>query len=74
VSTHPTFGQLLAEARYDKGWTQWDLSRRTGFQPAAISHWECDRRTPHVANLIVLCRVLEVSADWLMGLPIVDEL
>lgn len=58
----------VAEAREALRWSQADLGKVTGLQPAAISHFECGQRLPSVPNLIRLSKALRVSTDWLLGL------
>lgn len=60
--------QRLVTARENLQWTQADLARATGLQPAAISHFETGQRTPNVRNLLKLAKALRVSTDWLVGL------
>lgn len=48
--------------------TQQELAELSGITAMHISHFECGRRTPHIANLIVLSEVLGVTTDWLLGL------
>lgn len=57
----------LAEARENVKWTQLDLAKATGLQPAAISHFECGQRLPSLRNIVRLANALRVSLDWLTG-------
>jgi len=58
----------LVEARENLRWSQSDLAKATGLQPAAISHFETGNRRPSAHNIIRLALALHVSADWLLGL------
>ena len=58
----------LVEAREALRWSQAELGKVTGLQPAATSHFECGQRLPSVPNLIRLSKALRVSTDWLLGL------
>ena len=57
----------LVEARENIRWTQADLAKATGLQPAAISHFECGQRLPSLPNAVKLADALRVSLDWLTG-------
>jgi len=57
----------IRKAREAKGITQAQLATRTGFKPAAISHFECGQRTPSIPNLIRLCRALKTSPNALLA-------
>jgi len=61
------FGQRLVSAREMRGLSQTELARRAGLQPAAIGHFERDRRKPSFANVRALAKALEVSSDYLLG-------
>lgn len=57
----------LTLARENLRWTQADLAKATGLQPAAISHFECGQRLPSLPNAVKLADALRVSLDWLTG-------
>lgn len=57
----------LTLARENLKWTQADLAKATGLQPAAISHFECGQRLPSLPNAVKLADALRVSLDWLTG-------
>lgn len=63
------FGHRLRELREKRRLSQSDLARVTGFQPAAIAHFEAGRRTPTIYNLRRLCMALITTSDWLIDLP-----
>lgn len=62
------FPWRLAKAREAVGLTQVEVARDGQFSPTAISHFESGRRTPSLANLFKLCRVLHCKADKLLSL------
>lgn len=66
VQSH--FVRRLVEARENVRWSQSDLARVTGLQPAAVSHFETGQRLPSLVNLVKLANALQVSIDWLVGL------
>lgn len=61
------FGERLIAAREVRKLTQTELAQRAGLQPAAIGHFERNRRKPSFANVRALARALNVSADYLLG-------
>lgn len=63
-----TFGARLRNARLHRQLTQDDVARASGLKQSAVSHFECDRRTPSIHNLTALCHAIRVSSDELLGL------
>jgi transcriptional regulator with XRE-family HTH domain len=61
------FGDRLLAAREKRGLNQTELAKASGLQPAAIGHFEKNRRKPSFANVRALAKALEVSADYLLG-------
>lgn len=61
------FGDRLLAAREARGLNQTELAKASGLQPAAIGHFEKNRRKPSFANVRALAKALEVSADYLLG-------
>lgn len=61
------FGNRLVKAREARGLNQTELAKLSGLQPAAIGHFEHNRRKPSFANVRVLAKALHVSADYLLG-------
>lgn len=75
------FSDRLKAERGRRGWSQAELADKAGLQPAAISHFETDERTPSFHNLSKLANALNVSIDYLLGRtaeqatgPIADKL
>ena len=63
-----TFGERLNMVLYEQELSQADLDRRTGIGRANISRYVCNKQMPTVDSLIAICKTLNVSADWLLGL------
>lgn len=61
------FSVRLITARQRRGLSQTELARKTGLQPAAIGHFEKDRRKPSFANIRALAKALDVTSDYLLG-------
>ena len=63
-----TFGERLNMVLYEQELSQADLDKRTGIGRANISRYVCNKQMPTVDSLISICKTLNVSADWLLGL------
>lgn len=61
------FQERLRNARESRSLSQADLAKRTGLQPAAISHFETGQRAPSFENLRKLSDALNISVDYLLG-------
>jgi transcriptional regulator with XRE-family HTH domain len=61
------FGERLIAAREARRLTQTELAQKAGLQPAAIGHFERNRRKPSFANVRALAKALNVSSDYLLG-------
>jgi transcriptional regulator with XRE-family HTH domain len=75
VSNPPTTAALVARLsarlraiRERRGLTQDALGKVSGLSQMAVSHFETGRRLPCAENLVALCRALDCSADYLLGL------
>ena len=62
------FAERLKELREEKGLSQNQLAKFTGFSQVAISLWEKNLRTPTIDVIIVLVKFFGVSADYLIGI------
>jgi transcriptional regulator with XRE-family HTH domain len=60
------FGKRLLAVRTLRRYSQTELAKLAGFQPAAISHFENARRQPSLKNLRKLAIALDVSVDDLV--------
>lgn len=63
-----SFGARLRSARESKNLTQTELGERINIGSGSISQWERDAGLPRADHLMNLCRVLSVSADYLLDL------
>ncbi|HHV55749.1 MAG TPA: helix-turn-helix transcriptional regulator [Firmicutes bacterium] len=61
-------GNKILERRKAKGLTQEQLGHELGVSAQAVSKWELGESLPDAAILPSLCKVLEVSADTLLGI------
>jgi len=60
------FGMTLKRLRKKKGWTQPQLAERVGIHRVYLAHLEDGRRTPSLATLGKLARVLRVKVAELL--------
>ncbi len=65
-------GELLAEVRKDHGDTQASLAQKLHVTVSAVRSWEQDKSSPPHETLVSICRLYQVSADYLLGLTRVD--
>ena len=61
------FSKRLREIRKQKGFTQKELSEKSGLAIVNISFYERERITPNLFSLECLCGALEVTATELLG-------
>ncbi len=64
------FAANLKALRHERGWSQEDLSWRSGMHTTAISKLERCNRTPRFSTIVILAEALEVPAGRLFdGIP-----
>lgn len=61
-------GKVISIHRKRRKWDQADLAQKVGRSPQVISNWECKISEPKLMDLFKLSIVLELSADYLIGL------
>ena len=61
------FGERLSNLRKQKGLSQEALAEQLGLSRQAVSKWENGEAMPELSKLEVLCRIFEVSPNYLMG-------
>lgn len=61
-------GLRIASARGFKRMSQAELGESIGVSKQTISGWETGYRSPDGEKLSLICRVLDCSADYLLGL------
>ena len=47
--------------------TQKAFSEKTGISQSAISEWKSKKTNPTADKIMVICKVLEVSPEWLLS-------
>ncbi len=63
-----SFKYNLILARKKKEYSQKQMAEKLGVAESCYAHWEQGRNEPSIDMIIELSRILEVSADYLLGL------
>ena len=56
------------EIRRDLGLTQSQFGEKLSTSQDTVSHWELGTRFPTTDFVISICRIFDISADYLLGL------
>lgn len=67
------FSERLRELRKEKGLTQTELGALIGYKKMSISDWEVRGKQPDYDVLIKLVKVLNTTADYLLGITDIEE-
>ena len=51
-----------------KGWTQAELAARLSTTQSTIGKYEREELQPNIECIVLLCRLLDVSSDYLLGI------
>ena len=62
------FIERLKSARLEVGFSQTGLARRIYVRRESVARWETGITIPTADNVALICKELDVSADWLLGL------
>lgn len=65
-------GKKIKELRKEAGFTQKQLAKMVNKSETGFASWEQGLSEPSVNDIRLLCTILDVSADYLLGLE--DEL
>ena len=65
-------GDRLKEVRKDRGDTQSDLAEKLQVSLSTVKSWEGEKSSPSHELLVQICRLYQVSSDYLLGLSKVD--
>lgn len=71
--TEDSFGQRLKAALNSRQMMQKELAEKIGVNEMAISRYIHGGRMVSVSILVDICKVLNISADYLLGLSEVTE-
>lgn len=58
--------ERIIQARKQAGLTQEQLGEKLGVSRQAVSKWESGQSNPDVTYIAEMCRLFEVTADWLL--------
>ncbi len=61
-------GELLAGVRKEHGHTQQDLANILQVSISTVRSWENEKSSPSHAMMVSICRMYDVSSDYLLGL------
>lgn len=62
------FSNRLRDIRNKRGLLQKDLAVSISVGPVTLSQYESGKREPDFDKLVLICKNLDVSADYLLGL------
>ena len=61
-------GKRIKDERQLKGLTQSQLAEKIGTTQSTIGKYEREELQPNIEVIIKICKVLEISSDYLLGL------
>lgn len=73
VEVSAMIGERLAEVRKDHKDTQDTLAERLGVSRFTVSSWEQEKSAPSHEDLVRICRLYNVSSDYLLGLTRIER-
>ena len=62
------YGQKLKYLRIERGWTQLQLANELSTTASTIGKYEREELQPNIEVITALCKIFNVSADYLLGL------
>ena len=62
------FAERLKEVRAENNISQFKLAELCNVQQSCVSKWERGATLPDAEMIVVICGVLHVSADYLLGI------
>ena len=62
-----TIGQKIFYLLSQKNMTQKEFSQRTGIPETTVSDWRKKRTNPMAEKIMVICKVLNVTPEWLLS-------
>ena len=67
LAFHGHFPRTLRDTRLAHRFDLRDMASQVGVAPKTYDDWECGKNLPDTNYLTIICRVLGVSADYLLG-------
>lgn len=62
------FGQRIKEIRQERGLTQAQFAELISTTQSTVGKYEREELQPNVETIVKICKLFEVSADYLFGL------
>ena len=62
------YGERLRELRKAEGLTQKQLAEKLNISQKSLSKYECEQLDLNTELIIKICKLFQVSADYLLGL------
>lgn len=62
-------GRRIREARKAKGLSQTQLATLCNSERGVVWEWERGNNDPHLETFALICRVLDLDANEMLGLP-----
>ena len=62
------FSKRLKELRIENGISQQAIADKLNIARISYLHWEQGKTEPSINNICLLCKIFNVSADYLFGL------
>ena len=62
------FAERIKELRIENDISQMKLAEMCNVQQSCVSKWERGLTLPDAETIVLLCQVLHVSADYLLGI------
>ncbi|MDO4541338.1 MAG: helix-turn-helix transcriptional regulator [Bacillota bacterium] len=66
MTNNMNFGEKLMFLRQAKGWSRRDMAEKTGVTEEVVGQWEEGVSQPSLKDLAGICRIFDVSADYLL--------
>lgn len=67
MSWKKKFGEIVADERRKKGWSQEELAFQLHARTATVSHWEQGISAPSFETMVHLCQMFGCDLDYLTG-------
>jgi len=68
-----SYGEILARLRAAKGWSMYELARRSGLRQQSLWNLETGTRQPRLSTAVKVARAFEVSLLDMVPADIEDE-
>ena len=59
--------ERIFEKLHELSMTQKEFSQRTGIQQSTISEWKKKHTNPSSDKIMIICKVLDISPEWLLS-------